>query len=293
MSLVTPENVPSRPGWRITPMGRIVRPIRMRPGKPLPPASAVTPSAPGKKSEKKRRKREKPKLVRARKRTIDPTKWDSQHLKGVFLDSIVVADDDDNLPVTTPPRSDATDDQEEAGLSSDEDDEEESDPSEPESPAERSQTTSKVTDRPPPTTQTKRDVVDTDHDFNQEKLQALSLLDSMFGGLDGNKEWGGKEGLDLDVQMPELSPVRTSPSPQPSPSKEALNGPDLKPTVEEAQTDSESEESSSGTFTPTPQRAPASTATQNANTTKAKLKDLFAPQEEKGVPPLTSRLSLI
>ena len=100
MTLVTPESAPSRPGWRVTPMGQIVHPIRMRPEKPFPPVSSVTSSTTGK-DGKRKRKPEKPKLVRARRRTIDPTKWDSQlHLKGAFLDSIVVADDGDNLSVT-------------------------------------------------------------------------------------------------------------------------------------------------------------------------------------------------
>ena len=36
MSLVTPDNVHTRGGWRVTPLGRIVRPIRMRPEHPLP-----------------------------------------------------------------------------------------------------------------------------------------------------------------------------------------------------------------------------------------------------------------
>jgi len=84
MSPVTPENVSSRPGWYVTPMGRIVRPMRMRPGKPLPPASTQAPSTSGKKNEKQKRKREKAKLVRARRKTIDQTKWDSQHLKGAW-----------------------------------------------------------------------------------------------------------------------------------------------------------------------------------------------------------------
>ena len=268
-------------------MGRIVHPVRMRPGKPLPLASSVTPSTSEKKDEKKKRKREKPKLVRARRRTIDPTKWDSQHLKGAFLDSIVVADQGDNFPVATSSRPNAADDREEVDLSSDEEDEgDESHPSEPDPVVEGSSTA-------PALAQMQCDTVDTDHDFNQEKLHALSLLDSMFGGLEGDQEWGGKEALDSDVPMPELSPVQTPPSPQPSSSKEVFKGPDLKPAVKEAQTDSESEESSTDAHTPAPERPPASTIVQNANTTKTKLKDLFAPQEEQGTPPPTNHLSQV
>ncbi|KAF9649970.1 hypothetical protein BDM02DRAFT_3179499 [Thelephora ganbajun] len=284
MSLVTPENASSRPGWRVTPMGRVVRPIRMRPGKPLPPVSAVASNTTGKK-EKKKRKREKAELVRARRRTIDPTKWNSQHLKGAFLDSIVVADDGDNPPATTPSKPDTADDQEGSDVSSDkgedEEQEDESDPSEPEPVVAGSPTAPKPTDRFPPTAHIERGMVDTDHDFNQEKLCALSLLDSMFGGLEGDKEWGGKETLDSDVDMPELPPVQTPSSSKSSPSKEMFNDSDPRVVVEEAQKDSESEESSAGTSTTTPERAPESTAIQKNANTKGKLKDLFAPQEEQ------------
>ena len=58
--------------------------------------------------------------------------------------------------------------------------------------------TSESTDRSGCSAHTKRDAVYAEHDFNQEKLRALSLLDSIFGGL--------KEALDSDVDMPELPP---------------------------------------------------------------------------------------
>jgi hypothetical protein len=276
MSLVTPENVSSRPGWRVSPMGRIVHPVRMRPEKPLPPVSAIISSMTGK-DGKKKRKREKPKLVRARRRTIDPTKWDSQHLKGAFLDSIVVADDGDNLHVTTPSQPHTSGDQEESDLSSGEEEGDESDSSEPEHTAEGPPATSESTDRPGDIARTNRDAVDADHDFNYEKLRALSLLDSMFGGLEGDQDWGGKEGLDSDVDMPE---VQTVPS-ELSPLEEVFKEPDLIPAAEDIQGDSGSEESSASTSTPVPEHTPTSVATQNANA-KAKLKDLFAPQEEQG-----------
>lgn len=283
MSLVTPENASSRPGWRVTPMGRIVHPIRMRPEKPLPPISTATSSTTGK-DGKKKRKREKPKLVRARRRTIDPTKWDSQHLKGAFLDSIVVADGD-NLPVTAASQPHTSGDQDESDISSGEEEEEESDSSKPEHIVEGSPAASESTERPDYTAHTKRDAVDTEHDFNQEKFHALSLLDSMFGGLEGDQEWGGRAALDSDVDMPELPLVQKSPSSEPSPPKDVFKEPDLVHTAEGAQGDSGNEESSLGIPTPVPERAPASGTTQSADT-KAKLKDLFAPQEEQGRLPL-------
>ncbi|KIJ65339.1 hypothetical protein HYDPIDRAFT_167067 [Hydnomerulius pinastri MD-312] len=66
----------STPGWVVTPSGRTVRPMRMRRERPLEPiCSALI----------------KPPSIKARRRTIDPTKWDSVYLKGVFLDSVPVA----------------------------------------------------------------------------------------------------------------------------------------------------------------------------------------------------------
>ena len=284
MSLVTPENVSLRPGWRVTPMGRIVRPMRMRPGKPLPPTSAATRRTPGKEDGKKRRKREKHKLVRARRRTIDPTKWDSLHLKGAFLDSVIVTDDGNNPTAITPPKPETTEVSDLSSSEEEEEEEEETGSSEPESIAEGSP---KTANRLSPIVQTNRDTADTDNDFDEEKLRALSLLDSMFGGLEGDQEWCGKETLDSDVDMSELPPVRASPS-HPSPSKAVIEEPDFEPTVEGAQKDSESEESSHSAPIPESRNAPASETAQNAGTTKAKLKDLFAPQEEQSTPPLTS-----
>ena len=269
-------------------MGRIVHPIRMRPERPLPPMSAVVSNTIGNNPQKKKRKREKVKLVRARRRTIDPTKWDSQHLKGAFLDSIVVADDGDNLPVTAPSRPLTSGAPDVSDLSSGEEEEDKPESSEPESVVERSSTTSVSSNGPDCVTRTKQDVVDAEHDFNQEKLCALSLLDSMFGGLEGDREWGGKEVLDSDVDIQELPAVQTSPS-QPSPLRQALNEPDLIPTTREAWGASGNEGYSTGATVLAPERT---AATEQANA-KAKLRDLFAPQEEQGKLPLTKHLSHI
>src|SRR5579863_626459 len=93
MSLVTPENVHLRPQWRVTPLGRLIRPMRMRPARPLgPPLDAHSKTAQqslsrGRQSQKQgkgRKKRAPP--TRARRQTIDPLRWGSAHLSGVFLD---------------------------------------------------------------------------------------------------------------------------------------------------------------------------------------------------------------
>jgi len=89
--------------------------------------------------------------------------------------------------------------------------------------------TSESTDRSGCIAHTKRDVVDAEHNFNQEKLHALSLLDSMLGGF--------REALDSDVDMPEIPPLQTSPSSEPSPLKEGFKEPDLIPAIKDTRED--------------------------------------------------------
>lgn len=79
----------------------------MRPERPLPPqASSATRRYPkgkaaGKdetgKTAKEKKKRVREPDVRARRRTIDPTRWDSVHLKGMFLDVVTAS----RVPVET------------------------------------------------------------------------------------------------------------------------------------------------------------------------------------------------
>jgi hypothetical protein len=90
MSLVTHENAASKAGWTVTPLGRILRPVKIRPERPLPRPTEIR----AKKrvdGEKKVKKRVKDPDRRARRRTIDMTRWGSVHLKGVFLDADIVA----------------------------------------------------------------------------------------------------------------------------------------------------------------------------------------------------------
>lgn len=96
MSLVTPENVASRGGWKVTPLGRLVKPVRMRPEHSLPEQVLPTPTAKPKGkltkgAEPKKKKRTKEPPTRARRRTIDPLKYGSQQLKGAFLENAVVS----------------------------------------------------------------------------------------------------------------------------------------------------------------------------------------------------------
>lgn len=90
MSLVTHQNVHARgKAWQVTPTGRILRSMRMRPGKPLVLSNKLVrqeePSksrTKGKASKKRYRT-----LTRARRTVIDMVKCGSVHLSGAFLDS--------------------------------------------------------------------------------------------------------------------------------------------------------------------------------------------------------------
>ncbi|KAJ4479585.1 hypothetical protein C8J55DRAFT_72550 [Lentinula edodes] len=81
MSLVTRENASQRAGWKVMPSGRVVRTMKMRPGKPLPPLPTHM------KDSKDGKKKKKMKIpdTRARSKTIDVTKWDGSYVTGVFL----------------------------------------------------------------------------------------------------------------------------------------------------------------------------------------------------------------
>lgn len=91
MSLITPENAATRPGWKVMPSGRVIRTMRMRPGKPLPPVSTDTKVLNTKEKERRRKKKAKDPDTRARSRTIDVTKWNGSYVTGVFLGESEVA----------------------------------------------------------------------------------------------------------------------------------------------------------------------------------------------------------
>lgn len=86
MELVTPTSL--RPGWRATPLGRLVRPMRMRPLRPLtPPIISGAQKIAAQKAKKRTGKKKGLLLVRARRRRIDPEEWGSEYLKGVMLEN--------------------------------------------------------------------------------------------------------------------------------------------------------------------------------------------------------------
>jgi hypothetical protein len=92
MTLVSPENAAQRPGWKVSSMGRITKPVKMRPTHPLPDViddkskKKAGVKGLGEEGEKKKKKRVKDPDTRARRKVIDMTKYGSTHLKGMFLD---------------------------------------------------------------------------------------------------------------------------------------------------------------------------------------------------------------
>lgn len=90
MSLVTLDNAATRGKWRVTATGRLLRPMRMRPSHPLPASLDAAKPEKAKSNPSKDRKRTREPPTRARRKTIDPTRWGSQHLKGIFLENAAV-----------------------------------------------------------------------------------------------------------------------------------------------------------------------------------------------------------
>ncbi|KAK0192347.1 hypothetical protein F5146DRAFT_1136115 [Armillaria mellea] len=179
MSLVTPENVHLRAGWTVTPLGRIMRPMRMRPERPLMPLSKSP--AEGKPSKKR-----KIPLVRARRRTIDMRRWEGAHLTGVFLGGGVSLEERDE--------------------DEDEDMEEQQDVASNISDEEDSGNDSAVQEMTPVAPSQSQSLRDSPFDLTAEKQETLGLLQSLFGGSNNTKEWGDAESIasDIDVDEPRL-----------------------------------------------------------------------------------------
>ncbi|KAG2133535.1 uncharacterized protein EDB93DRAFT_883159 [Suillus bovinus] len=286
MSLVTPETACSRGGWKVTEMGRVVRVMRMRPDKPLEPPRVLTSA--GKKYDKdgklvtgKRKKRVKLPLARARRRTIDPTRWDSTHLKGIWLDAEVAGPVDlaqhASGPVVPRKRRD------EAAENDDDEQDTKSAPSSPlpspelaPFPIARSPVTEAATGAIPSLT--------------QEKLTSLAFLRSLFG--DGDEGWGGQESLS-DIEDARLEGKGKARVPQAGTRMDVDEG-DIE--IEEVPHENYKDielESETVMSTLNSQSRPTSTSTPSAqNQKQTQLKDLFAPREEEAGFSLVGHLDL-
>ncbi|KAI0705020.1 hypothetical protein C8T65DRAFT_578067 [Cerioporus squamosus] len=259
MTLVTPENVSTRGGWRITPSGRLIRPMRMRPAHPLPePLDAIKPSKEKTKGGVKSKTRTREPPARARRKTIDPTKWGSQHLKGIFLENAAVTYPAPSRREPTPPPVDdeSSESESDSEPSAGESDSERT-PSLP-PPASATIKTAPVRPWTPPKTVPLSPV---DRALAEEKNQSLGLLQSLFGDKD---EWGGAESVGSDVEE-EIEQER-------QPLARVTDADDVEDAMDVDEQQSEHE--------PQPS-VPATQETGSApEGTKAKLKDLFAPREE-------------
>lgn len=223
MSLVTPSNVASHPGWKVTTMGRMIRPVRMRPEKPLPLPTPIRRSAKnkvakdGKDKEKKKRVREPD--SRARRRTIDPTRWDSVHLKGMFLDVISAPPDEGGRSMEKYEGKDGSISNESNDTTSDEDDSEAG-----ASGTDIQPTTKPFIDRstpiqptppglsspsPPPISLSKLPELASHYlptDLAAEKNTSLSLIHSLFG--DKQDEWDRQESLGSEIDEKEIEKLK-------------------------------------------------------------------------------------
>lgn len=308
-SLVTPENVSERGGWKVTPLGRIVKPIRMRPEHPLPPplVSTLNSSTKLKKGEKakkgekdkkdKKKRRVKEPPVRARRRTIDPTKWGSTQLKGVFLENaggtgLVEQRYAKPLVVDVEEESSEGEDSEEVEEEVPQDDglrrsEAEVVSRDDEEAAAEAKITVSATKRvekqalpapiPPPqspSTRTSGNAVTSE--LLEEKTAALGLLQSLFGGRDDDN-WVGRESVDSDIEMDEQRGVSNSALASAGAVDQEIEEVPMSVDSSAPIRDSSQEEEEPIVSTTQPEQDPEA---QKSTTQKTKLKDLFAPQEE-------------
>jgi hypothetical protein len=286
----------------------------MRPERPLEPVRSLLTASKGKDAKVKAgkvKKRTKPPLVRARRRKIDPTSWDSVYLKGVFLDSVPIPPSITGHVVEAVEGEGEDEDEEmsegidsEAGGS----DEQEHEPT----------ASSKIPSPPqvPPSTQAlppspstkdlgtpKQDLsasfapLPQDFDIRYETNTTLTLLGDMFG--DG-EDWGGSESIDEMEGVESVAPGKTermievdgedeievvprdhSPDHEPHTKSKSAQ----KPTVSfesavKTGSDEYLDKEMSDDGSPV---ASSASATKSARAVpRTTLKDLFAPREEEG-----------
>ncbi|KAJ7770644.1 hypothetical protein B0H16DRAFT_1410935 [Mycena metata] len=178
MAPVAPETAATRSGWSVSETGTVARPVRIRPERPLPPPLVSSAIETGVKSnDSKKSKKTRDPDSRARRRTIDMTRYGSVHLtlensresvEQLSSDKVIVAD------------------------------ESHIDPS-PASAASRPKSA--------PITASSSEAPQSAIDLAVEKSQSLTLLNSLFGARDG--EWAGRESVGSDVDEEELLKIGT------------------------------------------------------------------------------------
>jgi hypothetical protein len=216
MSLVTSSNVRERKGWKVSSLGRITRPVKMRPERPLPDIRQESTlkkgqvrgvgMTEGEKNKIKKTKRLKDPDSRARRRTIDMTKWGSTHLKGMFLD----------MPTLGMKRLQFDD----PAIESEDSEESGDDNDRLKVPQSSEQTVSSQTPLSPPlpanplnisadisalSIKSQSSVLplpENNVNLEVEKTQTLNFLASLFGGKDDN--WVHPESVGSDIDVDEL-----------------------------------------------------------------------------------------
>ncbi|VDB94248.1 unnamed protein product [Peniophora sp. CBMAI 1063] len=303
MSPMTIERARTQPGWTVTTLGRLIRPVRMRPEHPLdPPLDVANQVAKGKDGKEGKRRRKKVEIsTRARRRLIDPLRWGSTHIKGVFLEGQVVGF---QQKVTSVEEDKGQESESDASGESDE-----GDAGEPSPPPARIvlPTSTSPSPSPEPAPQAVASAptalaastpasapATSASDLQTEKRQTLSLLASLFSGDD----WGGAEDLsDVDMDAPNVAPRPIGRDeavdddfevvPRAMEPMEAVSMDDaehLSPIeeVDGAEGSSvEDEEDMDHANNPTASSTRPSPVTSAAATQRNKLAELFAPQEEQ------------
>ncbi|KAK7468915.1 hypothetical protein VKT23_003412 [Stygiomarasmius scandens] len=307
MTLVTRENVSGRAGWKVMPSGRVVRSMRMRPERPLPPL-------PGKELKRavgKKKMRIKEPDTRARRRKIDVTKWDGSYIRGEFLGSEEVARRIDER-TTSVKRGEVEDeeseDEEDEGLDIEDTEGEETPEVVPE-PTER-QKSSPPTQISKPSASSRSNsnsapaplVSALSSDLQAEKTQTLSFLQSLFDSNSQKTAFGATADWDSDIDLEdvesrviqrksradedddefEVVPQDSQSIPTEKDVKEDAMDVDAPPAVSppnQTQPDTESQH-----------QLPAPPPAEPAK--KSTLKDLFAPHEDEGGFSLLNHLDL-
>ena len=272
MSLVTPSNAHQRPQWCVTPLGRLVRPMRMRPARPIglpvdvlkaQNQSLSFKSQEGKERRKRRRIAASTPPTRARRVTIDPLRWGSTHISGQFLEGERVL-----IPPALDAGGKASD---KARVSSEIEGDEEV-----EEILDASQSPVDDNDEPPCSSSIPADT--TNADLAAEKAVALRLLHSMFGEAD--EDWGGVEDVDSDMEREAAAANAALHASQNSSLHDAADF-EVVPATKTASKKSSTDQRQAAQTITTTAAAPQNPDSVQPPTVK-KLKDLFAPREEEG-----------
>ncbi|THH18928.1 hypothetical protein EW146_g2156 [Bondarzewia mesenterica] len=259
MSLITPENVHLHIQWHVTPLGRLIRPMRIRPARPLdPPVDSLA------QSKKKKR------FGREECRGKEEVKWGSGHVMGTFLEN--------TSEIQVGGRGQVTDVDREESSEEDESEEDEDiveknhdivqvDAETVMQPAEPAESMPKSSPAPQPQTDAPALAPTSADELTQEKIKSLDLLRSMFGDAD-DQDWGGTESLGSDIDMADLADPESA-------DEEVEDQDDLQVQAEEMDTPPTDPQSAVTQIEP---EAPV----HQPVTQVKKLKDLFAPREEEG-----------